>query len=449
MEPVDITPPVIISQSLTIMENVSNGTEVGTVLATDNNAVTSYAITSGNTSNAFAISNNGVLTTANTIDYETISNYSLTIQVSDEAGNTASSTVTVNITNISLSPKAITLNASRVQAVDAILRGDLTELGEDSDGSIEVSEYGFIYSTNTSNQTSLILGAGGVEKTNLGSTNITGQFSNRITGLEEDTTYHYRAYAGNDIGTNFGEVRSFTTEILHATFTLSGAADGEQSGMMYPRGSHTYNIPMSNTHAYNLTVDADSNVLDNLAIYEGTNTNELYIREGPFSMTTYGNFGLSLVTTTFGGADNGRRYLVLPLATTNHQLVISNSNMGTEGYTLILREETGTTNRPIGRLLIDETPMGFFSNNDPEFYWFHVPPNGPILQSRARGIDTSDCAINRTNNASGARIYFSQGSTFSAYETLGSTNTSGYHLIRVYNGGDWDYTQCQFSFRTQ
>ena len=156
--------PTITNHVFTIMENVTTSTIVGMVDATDNDRITNYTITAGNTSNAFAISNNGLLTTASTIDYEAISNYSLTVEVTDGSGNTASNTITVNIINISLAPKVATLNPSGIHAVDATLQGNLTDLGEDSDGSIEVSEYGFIYSTNTSNQNTLVLGGSGVEK---------------------------------------------------------------------------------------------------------------------------------------------------------------------------------------------------------------------------------------------------------------------------------------------
>ena len=301
------------------------------------------------------------LETAGTIDYESISNYRLIIEVSDGAGNNASNTVAVTITDVAIAPKITTLNPSGVQAVDAILWGNLTNLGEDSDGNMRVSEYGFIYSTNASNQTSLVLGATGVEKTNLGSTNTMEQFSNRLTGLEEDTTYYYRAYGGNDIGTNLGEVRSFTTEVLYQTFSLSGTTDGEQSGVIYPGGGHIYNIPLSNTHAYNLSMDANSNILSNLVIYEGANTNEIYIQAGPFSFTAGNTAGGShRVEIIFSGLDSGRRYLVLPLATTNHRLVISNSNMNAQDYTFTLGEETNTSGESTGRLLVDGTPHKLF-----------------------------------------------------------------------------------------
>ena len=436
--------PSVTNHFFTVMENAPTSTVVGLVNATDNDRITNYAIAAGNTGDAFAISNNGLLTTANTIDYESTSNYNLVVEVTDGAGNTASNVVTINVV---LVPKVTTLNPSGVQAVDAVLKGNITNLGVSTDGSRQVSAYGFIYSTNASNQNSLTLGAGGVEKTNLGSINTIGEFSNRVTGLAESTTYYYRAYVGNNVGTNFGEVRSFTTGILNKTFSLSGADDGEQSGVIYPGGTHTYNLPLSHERAYNLAVNADSNLLDNLAIYQNTNTNQLYTRSGPFSMTLAGLVNpltndIPGVTITFSGTNSGRRYLVLPLFSTNHRLVISNGNMGTESYTLKLGEETNTSGQLTSRLLIDETPTGFFTNNEPLFYWMHMPPNRSFLDVNVvdflPGVIT--CGVSGNGDEEfpvSANTYYQLGGAF-----------SGYTMIRIIDN-DTDQHKCQYSFRTR
>ena len=219
---IDEVSPVIANQSLSILENMPIGTVVGAVDATDNDRITNYAITAGNTNDTFAISRSGLLITANIIDYEVTPTYNLTIEVADGAGNTANGTVTVNVTDINFPPNVTTPGANEVLITEATLRGELTDLGDSSDGTTPVSEHGFIYSTIISSESHLVLGAIGVEKTNLGAKNTTGQFSNRMTGLEECRTYYYRAYAVNDIGTNFSEVWSFTPGRQHQTFNLSG-----------------------------------------------------------------------------------------------------------------------------------------------------------------------------------------------------------------------------------
>ncbi len=97
-------PPVVNNQSFNINENSANGTVVGTVAASDpdGNAL-SYSITAGNTSGAFAINaSTGVLTVANSavLNYETITQFSLTVRVADTGGLSDTALVTVALNDI-------------------------------------------------------------------------------------------------------------------------------------------------------------------------------------------------------------------------------------------------------------------------------------------------------------------------------------------------------------
>ncbi|NJK82442.1 MAG: hypothetical protein HC912_00085 [Saprospiraceae bacterium] len=100
--------PVIAAQTFSIIENSANGTNVGTVIASDPDAgqTLTYEITAGNINNAFAIDNNGALTVAGSLDFETLNTYTLTVQVTDNANPSASAsaTITANITDEICSP---------------------------------------------------------------------------------------------------------------------------------------------------------------------------------------------------------------------------------------------------------------------------------------------------------------------------------------------------------
>ncbi|MBN1373577.1 MAG: cadherin repeat domain-containing protein, partial [Anaerolineaceae bacterium] len=96
--------PVVTDSTFSILETVANGSVVGTVVASDQDAgqTLTYSITAGNTGNAFAIDpTNGQITVADNtgFDYSTTPPFSLTIQVVDNgAPNLSDSgTVTVNI----------------------------------------------------------------------------------------------------------------------------------------------------------------------------------------------------------------------------------------------------------------------------------------------------------------------------------------------------------------
>ncbi|MCP3668906.1 MAG: hypothetical protein GY814_00405, partial [Gammaproteobacteria bacterium] len=94
--------PVVTAATFTVDENSADGTVVGTVVATDPDAGTSFSawtITAGNTGTAFAINGSSGLITVNDetqLDYDTTSSYSLTVEVSDGT-NTGSGTITINI----------------------------------------------------------------------------------------------------------------------------------------------------------------------------------------------------------------------------------------------------------------------------------------------------------------------------------------------------------------
>ena len=100
--------PNFTNHMFSVDENVPNGTEVGQVIATDNVGVTAYNITDGNSNNAFSIDNNGLLTTAGTIDYEMVSDYILTVQALDAESNSSNAFVTVMVVNIDEEPPTFT-----------------------------------------------------------------------------------------------------------------------------------------------------------------------------------------------------------------------------------------------------------------------------------------------------------------------------------------------------
>jgi hypothetical protein len=88
-----------------------------------------------------------------------------------------------------------TNSAFNITNTSAILAGNVTNDWGDS-----ITSRGFLYGTSSSNLSNrVVCGLG------------TGSFTKTLTGLAASTTYYYKAYATNSIGTAYGEVRSFTT----------------------------------------------------------------------------------------------------------------------------------------------------------------------------------------------------------------------------------------------
>jgi len=93
--------PLVENATFSLNENAANGTQVGTITASDpEGQPLSFAIAAGNTSNAFSLSENRILV-ANTsaLDYETNPVFNLTVNVSDGA-STVPATITININNL-------------------------------------------------------------------------------------------------------------------------------------------------------------------------------------------------------------------------------------------------------------------------------------------------------------------------------------------------------------
>ena len=97
----DASTLLLSAPNLTIAEFAPIGTAVGTVtpLNADVNDVT-FSITGGNTGNVFAINNDGLITLQGVLDFETQSNYTLTVEALDTVSTFTGST-SVNISVVS------------------------------------------------------------------------------------------------------------------------------------------------------------------------------------------------------------------------------------------------------------------------------------------------------------------------------------------------------------
>jgi len=96
-------------------------------------------------------------------------------------------------------PSVATIDATGIDADAATLNGDLTSLGTGS--SVDVS---FQWWTDSSSY---------LKETDKQALDGTGAFSFELTGLQPDTTYHFRAKAVGD-GTDYGSAQSFKTPPL-------------------------------------------------------------------------------------------------------------------------------------------------------------------------------------------------------------------------------------------
>ncbi len=102
--------PIATGLTTAVQENLANGTFVGKVTGADPDGDTlSYAITGGNTSNAFVINTaTGVIRVLDSslLDFESTSQFNLAVTVSDTQGLTTTVAATVSLTNQNEAPSA-------------------------------------------------------------------------------------------------------------------------------------------------------------------------------------------------------------------------------------------------------------------------------------------------------------------------------------------------------
>ena len=179
-----------------------------------------------------------------------------------------SQSITLNFTHY-FPPRVETLSATNITTTGATLNGNVT-----SNGGATVTARGFMYGTSASNLSQSVQSVSG-----------TGSYTRALTGLSSGTTYYYKAYATNSVGTAYGEVRTFTTTGIPSVQTNS-ATDITATGAMLNG---------------NVTSDGGATVTARGFMY-GTSENDLSQRIQSGSGTgsyTKALTGLSCVTTYY------------------------------------------------------------------------------------------------------------------------------------------------------
>ncbi len=244
------TAPVISDQTFSIAENSANSTSVGTVSATDDTAVTNYAITAGNGTGGGAFSINattGEITVADAtqLDFEGgTTSYPLTVEVSDAGPLAASATVTVTVTDVNDIAPVIISNAtptvaesiSEIYGIRDVISTDADtvngtstyQITDDPSGLFEISAAGKVtlkpgstldYETATSHDIKVTVNDGvntSAEQTiTITVTDVAETSTITIAGLNDSSVAENAAYTG--------ATPTIAGAIGAVTYTLEGA----------------------------------------------------------------------------------------------------------------------------------------------------------------------------------------------------------------------------------
>ncbi len=117
------------SLSISIDENASSGSSITTTTTTtDGSGSVTYSL-SGTGSDKFAVSSDGTITTAASLDYETTTSYTLTLTATDGT-NTVTQNFTVNVNDLKINTLAVTLANSGAALAESSSSG--TSVGSSS-----------------------------------------------------------------------------------------------------------------------------------------------------------------------------------------------------------------------------------------------------------------------------------------------------------------------------
>jgi hypothetical protein len=212
----DIFSPTVIGTSPA--DNATGVTLNANITATFSEAMDGSTIT-GST---FLIDDGAV---AGTVTYSLVATFSpssdlspittytgrITTGAEDVAGNPLESDYTWTFTTLPIPPTVNTGSAVSVTESSTTLNGTVNPNGTDTDCYFEYGmdqNYGFITTS-----------------TGMGSVRVDVSVSADISGLNENTTYHYRLTATNESGTSYGDDNTFTT-LAAAEVVNRAVADG-------------------------------------------------------------------------------------------------------------------------------------------------------------------------------------------------------------------------------
>ncbi len=286
-EPEKIAPTVSSNPVTDITQTTA--TSGGNISAQGSSSVTARGVCwnltgSPTLSNKVGSTNEGAGTgsfTSNIIGLEPNMTYAVAAYATNEAGTSYGSDIAFTTLPVPEAPTVVTGVISNITYFEATCGGEVT-----SQGTSDVSARGVCWSTGANptisdDNTSDGIGA--------------GSFTSSITGLTPNSTYNVRAYATNEVGTNYGSIVTFTTDVPEFLLLSLTAADTiDLNGAQPP-----VNVPLSSAFKAAFTFDiipstASSNTIKlmkvsgQIEIALDISVNDSVVSFAPFEMLEYG-----------------------------------------------------------------------------------------------------------------------------------------------------------------
>jgi hypothetical protein len=270
------------SNSISINEDVSSGTQVATSSLTQEGTEAVTYTLSGTDSDKFSISSSGVITTAASLDYETTTSYSLTVTVTDGT-NTDTESLTIAVNDIDLT---VTNTLAASGQAENISTGTsiLTASASGAEGTVSYSI------TDSDNKFAINSSTGEVTLAN-------------ALDYETKTSHTFTVTATDGVTTVSEEftlnVTDMTINTLAVTLANSGAALAESSSSGTSVGSSSISNPDSETITYTLSGTGSSNFSVDSSGNVTTNATLDFETAKSYALTLTATAGSTSVTDTF------------------------------------------------------------------------------------------------------------------------------------------------------
>ncbi|MDC0914523.1 cadherin domain-containing protein [Gammaproteobacteria bacterium] len=270
------------SNSVSINEDVSSGSQVATSTLTQEGTETVTYTLSGTDSDKFAISSSGVITTNTILDHETTTSYSLTVTVTDGT-NTDTETLSIAINDVDLT---VTNTLAASGQAENISTGTsiMTASASGAEGTVSYSI------TDSDNKFTINSSTGEVTLAN-------------ALDYETKTSHTFTVTATDGVTTVSEEftlnVTDMTINTLAVTLANSGAALAESSSSGTSVGSSSISNPDSETVSYSLSGTGSSNFAVDSSGNVTTNATLDFETAQSYSLTLTATAGGNTTTDAF------------------------------------------------------------------------------------------------------------------------------------------------------
>src|SRR6056300_1269608 len=406
------------SSSINLNETVASGTSLTTTsTTTEGGAAVSYSL-SGTGSNNFAVSSNGTITTAATLDYEATTSYLLTLTATDGT-NTVSKDLTVNVIDINLSLSSSLAADSQDESL-AIGTTIATSSNSNAEGTV-------VYSlTDVDNKFSINSSTGEVTLTGILDYETKTSHDFTITATDGVTT------AFENLSVNIQNLVELESGLLRYSANYSNInQSGFSASATRDKNSSLSNFMLDTVVSSNDSIASSKSIDDYISIISNTIPVSTITGNGNDSS------GVSLHEITYTLPVNSDRVFAPNEASTSYLIETSNasgSSASTSGSGSAIISAAHTVNGNAWFMVLNNSSSTLSatytsgdgsSGLDYNLYQWYSQPSYSLLS----GTTCSSCTLRKSGNLSNVNYNWGNGSILGSISEKALLNISGKFVI--------------------